>query len=64
MSCEVQYPAYPWERINGVAGPNFGMRAPCRPPMNHGAHRKSYFIPFYFWIIIIRKNQLIHQHSL
>ena len=48
MSCEVQYPAYPWERINGVAGPNFGMRAPCRPPMNHGAHRKSYFYTVLF----------------
>ena len=48
MSHEVQYPAYPWERVNGVAGPNLGTRSPCRPPMNHDVHRKSYFYTVLF----------------
>lgn len=43
MSHQTPYPAYPWERVNGVAGPNLGMREPQRPPMHHDTHRKSYF---------------------
>ena len=48
MAHKVQYPAYPWERVNGVAGPNLGMRPPCRPPMNHDVHRKTYFYTVLF----------------
>ena len=51
MSGDSKYPAYPWERTNGMAGPqccgdkHFN---PCRPPMNHDMHRKNYFYTVLF----------------
>lgn len=57
MPHEVQYPSYPWERVNGVAGPNLGMRPPKRPPMNHDSHRKSYF-----YTVLFLDNYYPHKH--
>ena len=51
MSGDSKYPAYPWERTNGMAGPqccgdkHFN---PCRHPMNHDMHRKNYFYTVLF----------------